>query len=48
MLSEAKTRNYVQLLSTEAGLRAVTKWFLQRDVLTQFSLARTMDNAKPR
>jgi hypothetical protein len=26
----------------------VTKWFLQRDVLTQFSLARTMDDVKPR
>lgn len=48
MLSEAKTTDYIKLLSTEAGLRAVTKWFLQRDVLTQFSLARTMDDAKPR
>jgi hypothetical protein len=48
MLSKAKTTDYMKLLSTEAGLRAVTKWFLQRDVLTQFSLARTMDNAKPR
>jgi len=48
MLSEAKTTNNTKLLSTEAGLRAVTKWFLQRDVLTQFSLARTMDDAKPR
>jgi hypothetical protein len=41
MLQEAKTTDYMKLLSTEAGLRAVTKWFLQRDVLTQFSLART-------
>jgi hypothetical protein len=48
MLSEAKTTDYMKLLSMEAGLRAVTKWFLQRDVLTQFSLARTMDDAKPR
>ena len=48
MLSEAKTTDYTKLLSTEAGLRAVTKWFLERDVLTQFSLARTMDDAKPR
>jgi hypothetical protein len=48
MLSEAKTTDYIKLLSTEAGLRAVTKWFLQRDVLTQFSLVRTMDDAKPR
>jgi hypothetical protein len=34
MLLEAKTTDYTKLLSTEAGLRAVTKWFLQRDVLT--------------
>jgi hypothetical protein len=43
MLSEAKTTDYTKLLSTEAGLRAVTRWFLQRDILTQLSLARTMD-----
>jgi hypothetical protein len=48
MLSEAKTTDYTKLLSTEAGLRAVTRWFLQRDILTQFSLARTMDDRKPR
>jgi hypothetical protein len=48
MLSEAKTTDYTKLLSTEAGLRAVTRWFLQRDILTQFSLARTMDDGKPR
>jgi hypothetical protein len=48
MLSEAKTTDYTKLLSTEAGLRAVTRWFLQRDILTQFSLARIMDYAKPR
>jgi hypothetical protein len=47
MLSEAKTTDYTRLLSTEAGLRAVTRWFLQRDILTQFSLARIMDDAKP-
>jgi hypothetical protein len=29
-------------------LHAVTKWFLQQDILTQFSLARIMDDAKPR
>jgi hypothetical protein len=48
MLAEAKTTDYIRLLSTEAGLRAVTRWFLQRDVLTQFSLARTMSDTKPR
>jgi hypothetical protein len=48
MLSEAKTTDYTKLLSTEAGLRTVAKWFLERDVLTQFSLSRTMDNVKPR
>jgi hypothetical protein len=48
MLSEAKTTDYTKLLSTEAGLRAVTRWFLQRDILTQFSLARITDCAKPR
>ena len=48
MLSEAKATDHTKLLSTEAGLRAVTRWFLQRDILTQFSLARIMDDAKPR
>ena len=48
MLSEAKTTDYTKLLSTEAALRAVTRWFLQRDILAQFSLARTMDDVKPR
>lgn len=47
MLAEAKTTDYTNLLSTEAGLRAVTRWFLQRDILTQFSLARTMNDVKP-
>jgi hypothetical protein len=48
MLSEARTTDYTKLLSAEIGLRAVTRWFLQRDSLTQFSLARIMDDAKPR
>lgn len=48
MLVEAKTTDYTNLLSTEAGLRAVTRWFLQQDILTQFSLARTINDAKPR
>lgn len=34
MLSEAKTTDYTKLLLTEAGLRAVTKWSLQREILT--------------
>jgi hypothetical protein len=48
MLPEAKTTDYTKLLSTEAVLRAVTRWFLQRDVITQSSLARTMSDVKPR
>jgi hypothetical protein len=48
MLAEAKTTDYIRLLSMEAGVRAVTRWFLQRDALTQFSLARTMSDTKPR
>ena len=48
MLSEAKTSDYTKLLSTDASLRVVTKWFLERDILTGFSLARTMDGMKPR
>jgi hypothetical protein len=48
MLSEVKTTDFIKLLSTEAGLRAVTRWFLQRDILTQFSLVRIIDYAKPR
>ena len=48
MLPEARMTNYIKLLSIEASLRAVTKWFLQQDVLPQFSLARTTGGAKPR
>lgn len=48
MLSEAKMVDYTRLLSIEAGLRAVTRWFLQRDIPTQFSLARVTDYEKPR
>lgn len=48
MIAEANTSDYAKLLSTEAGLPAVTRSFLQRDILTQFSLARTPDDAKPR
>lgn len=49
MLAEAKTTDYTKkLLSTEAGLRAVTKWFLRRDILAKFSLAGKADDAKPR
>lgn len=52
MLAEAKKKrknpDFTRLSSTEAGLRAVTRWLLQRDVLTQFSLARTMAETKPR
>lgn len=47
MLAEVKTTVFNKLLSTEAGLRAVTRWFLQQDVLTQFSLARTINDAGP-
>jgi hypothetical protein len=36
MLSEGETTDYTKLLSTEAGLRAVTGWFLQRDILPNF------------
>lgn len=43
MLAEAKTTDYTKLVSTRAGLRAVTKWFLQRDVLAQVSLARLIN-----
>jgi hypothetical protein len=48
MLGEAKTIDYTKLLSTEARLQAVTRWLLQRDVPPQFSLARMIDDAKPR
>lgn len=41
MLAEAKTTDYTKLLSTEAGLRAVTRWFLQRDILSIASLSRS-------
>jgi hypothetical protein len=48
MLSETKTTNYTKLLSTETGLRTVRRWFLWRDIFTQFSLGRTMDDVKSR
>lgn len=46
--SRGEDGRLTKLLSTEAGLRAVTRWFLQRDILTQFSLARISDDAKTR
>lgn len=48
MLAKAKTIDHTKLLSTEAELRAVTRWFLQWDVLTQLLLARTVNDVKPR
>ncbi|TKA66906.1 hypothetical protein B0A55_11660 [Friedmanniomyces simplex] len=47
ILAEAKMSDYIELLSTEAGLRAVTKWFLQWDILTQLSLAKLVYGEKP-
>ena len=44
MLSEAKTTDYTKLLSTEAGLRAVTRWFLQRDIFTQHKMRKVYNN----
>ena len=37
---ESGTADYVELLTTQQGLKAVTKWFLRRDILPQFKWAR--------
>jgi len=37
---EAGTTDYVELLTTQQGLKAVTKWFLRQDILQQFKWAR--------
>jgi len=37
---QAGATDYVELLITQQGLKAVTRWFLQRDVLPQFKWAR--------
>jgi hypothetical protein len=42
MLSAAGTMDYATLLNTEKGLRAVTSWLLQQNILTQFSGAKEM------
>lgn len=48
MLTEAKTIDHSKLLSRKAGLRVVAIWFLQRNDLTQYSLAEVVYDATPR
>lgn len=40
MIQEAQTSDLAIMLSIEHGIRAVTRWFLRQDILTQFSEAR--------
>lgn len=40
MIQEARSSDLATILSTENGIRAVTRWFLRQDILTQFSVAR--------
>jgi len=40
MIREAGTSDFRSLLANERGLRAVTMWFLQQGILSQFSLAK--------
>ena len=40
MIREAGTSDFRSLLANERGLRAVTTWFLQQGILSQFSLAK--------
>lgn len=40
MLMEAGTSHYNELLTTEKGLLAVTKWFLRYGGLAQFTWAK--------
>lgn len=40
MLRDAGTNDFLTLASTNKGLRAMTKWFIARGILGQFSLAR--------
>ena len=37
---EAGTTDYIELLTTQQGLKAVTKWFLHQNILQQFRWAR--------
>jgi len=46
MFQEAGTNDYRTLLSSPTGIRAVTRWFLAQDILTQFSLAKAMPAAR--
>ena len=40
MLSAAGTENYKTLLSTQKGLKAVTRWLIGQNVLDQFQVAK--------
>lgn len=42
MLRRAGTSDFRKLLSTRKGLKAASSWFLDRGILSQFSLAREM------
>jgi hypothetical protein len=42
MLEEAKSLDFTTILSTTAGIRAVTRWFLDQGILGQFSIAQDM------
>jgi hypothetical protein len=48
MIQEAGTSDCATLLSTPRGLRAVVKWFLRQDILTQFSLTKEMETRRKR
>ena len=37
MIEQAGTSDFRRLLANEKGLRAVTTWFLQQGILSQFS-----------
>ncbi|KJX98240.1 hypothetical protein TI39_contig425g00001, partial [Zymoseptoria brevis] len=39
MIQEARTNDFTTISSTEDGVRAVAKWFLRQDILTQSSAA---------
>ena len=40
MVQEARSSDLKTMLSTEEGVKAVTRWFLRQDILAQFSVAK--------
>ena len=48
MYQDAGTSDFTTLLSTGRGVRAAARWFLQQDILAQFSLFKDTEVARRR